>query len=97
MNQPRYTPAYQRLTIDQLSDEGCVNVLEAFVKSLGSDYRQARAMYRANPRDKRGREHYQRLKELLLSKYFHDLTNLDGAEIVAALETDPARPVSRTA
>ena len=40
-----------RLTIDRLDDEGCLNLLEAFLMSLSEDYRIAMVTFLNDKKD----------------------------------------------
>lgn len=75
-----------RLTIDRLCDEGCINVLKAFVRQLSSEYTTAYTMMLRTPNDKKTKELLERTKSLILSPYFEALTNLEGLPIVEQLE-----------
>ena len=75
-----------RLTIDRLCDEGCVNVLKAFVRQLSREYTTAYTMMLRTPNDKKTKELLERTKSLILSPYFEALTNLEGLPIVEQLE-----------
>lgn len=75
-----------RLTIDRLCDEGCVNVLKAFVRQLSREYTTTYTMMLRTPNDKKTKELLERTKSLILSPYFEALTNLEGLPIVEQLE-----------
>ena len=77
---------YKRMTIDDLSDDGCMNLLEAFCKGLGEDLKNAYLQLLANPKSKDHIAHYRNLSQLCRSKYFSELTNLDGEMIVNSIE-----------
>ena len=83
----RNTATESRLTIDRLCDEGCINVLKAFVRQLSSEYTTAYTMMLRTPNDKKTKELLERTKSLILSPYFEALTNLEGLPIVEQLET----------
>lgn len=82
----RNTATESRLTIDRLCDEGCINVLKAFVRQLSSEYTTAYTMMLRTPNDKKTKELLERTKSLILSPYFEALTNLEGLPIVEQLE-----------
>lgn len=82
----QFVKDYQRLTIDKLSDEGCMNLLEAFCKCLGEDLKNAYLQLLANPKSKDHIAHYRNLSQLCRSRYFSELTNLDGDMIVNSIE-----------
>lgn len=82
------TKVYQRLTVDKLSTEGCINLLEAFVRNLSDDFKEAYWQYLDNKKSKDRVEHYNHLRKIFLSKYFSELTELDGQEILSRLEGD---------
>ena len=77
-----------RLTIDKLNDEGCLNMLKHFLKSLSREFTQTFASLLNNPNNEDVRSHYDYLRELITSEYFHELTNLDGRSIVKRLESN---------
>ena len=77
-----------RLTIDRLSDEGCINILKQFLKTLSREFTQTFASLLNNPHNEDIRSHYDFLCELFTSDYFHDPTNLDGRSIVKQLENN---------
>lgn len=77
-----------RLTIDKLSDEGCLNILKHFLKTLSREFTQTFASLLKNPHNEDIRSHYNYLRELFTSDYFNDLTNLDGRSIVKQLENN---------
>ena len=79
------TKGYRRLTIDQLNTEGCINLLEAFVRSLSAEYTNSIYMY-SRDKSKASYENLSKIRQLFLSKYFSDLTGLDGESIVRKLE-----------
>lgn len=82
----RNTATESRLTIDRLCDEGCINVLKAFVRQLSMEYTAAYTMMLRTPNDKKTKELLERTKSLILSPYFEALTNLEGLPIVEQLE-----------
>ena len=75
-----------RLTIDRLCDEGCVNVLKAFVKQLSIEYTAAYTMLLRVPNDRKTKELLEHTRALIVSPYFEALTNLEGLPIVEQLE-----------
>lgn len=81
---------YGRLTADRLNDAGCLNMLCAMVKLLARDFRRLHKALMDNPDDPRAYHRYRKCRDVFLSDYFHDLTNLNGAEIVAQLEAEIA-------
>ena len=76
----------ERLTIDRLNDDGCIALLERFLRVLSKDYTQAYINFLNFPHSPDVREHYCVLKDLITSQYFNDLTNLDGQVISEGLE-----------
>lgn len=82
----RNTATESRLTIDRLCDEGCVNVLKAFVKLLSTEYKDAYSMMLRMPSDKKTKELLEETRSLIVSPYFEALTNLEGLPIVEQLE-----------
>lgn len=76
---------YERLTIDKISNEGCVNVLEAFLGKIGLEYRTALQACCEDPSNETFQERYEDSKNFILSDYFKKLTNLDGEVIIETL------------
>lgn len=85
------TRKYRRLRIEDICDEGCLNILEMFLSYLSADFRAAYQMLVQNPLDKDVRQHYENIKNLFFSDYFSQLTNLDGNVIVEQLENECCR------
>lgn len=84
----KINPTEERLTIDRICIEGCVNILSAFLKNLSDDYRLAYYSLIKTPDNEYAREHYQKLKDLFCSEYFYGLTGLDGKAIVEQLDKE---------
>jgi len=80
----------KRLTIDELNDAGCMNMLCAMVKLLARDFRRLHKALMDNPNDTRAYRRYRDCRNVFLSSYFNDLTNLNGLEIVTQLEAEIA-------
>lgn len=76
---------YERLTIDRICNEGCVNILEAFLERIGIEYRTALQAWCEEPSNEDFQKRYEESKSFILSDYFKKLTNLDGEAIVEAL------------
>ena len=76
----------ERLTIDRISNEGCINILSAFLKYLSIDYKQAYMAYCNEPGNNDRREHYKDLRDFITSDYFCQLTNLIGEDVADTLE-----------
>ena len=79
-----------RLTIDQLNDAGCMNMLCAMVKLLAKDFRHLHKALMDNPDDVKAYRRYRNCRKIFLSDYFSELTNLNGMEIVSKLEAEIA-------
>ena len=81
---------YKRLTIDKLSDEGCMNVFEALLTDIREEFISKYTDYLFHRNDKKNCEayflSYKRIKKYILSDDFAALTGLDGANIVTTLE-----------
>lgn len=77
----------QRLTIDQLSDRGCLNVLCAMLKILSNDFTSAYTEFLKDPSDIIQKRQYFKCRHFFVSDYFRNLTNLDGRKIVEQLES----------
>ena len=75
-----------RLTIDRLDDEGCLNLLEAFLVSLSEDYRNAMVTFLNDKKDKKSYELLTKLRYFFLSEYFYNLTGLNGKNILSSLD-----------
>ena len=84
----------ERLTIDKISTEGCINLIEMFVTELGEEFRYSYDFYMHNKENKNAREHYKNVRDYIMSDYFSRLTCLDGKAIAAALEADCARKIA---
>ena len=78
--------SYERLTADKICNEGCVNILSAFLKYLSIDYKQAYMAYCNKPHNNDRREHYNDLRDFVTSDYFCQLTNLCGDDVADTLE-----------
>lgn len=77
---------YSRLTIDKLNDDGCINLLEAFLVYMTDNYRSALSTFLADKNDKNGYESYKSIRDFFLSDYFTQLTNLKGEDILYRLD-----------
>lgn len=80
--------AYPRITIDKLNDEGIVRLLKTFVKYVCDEYKSARHVFKANPRDKKNAEAFYNVKDFIMSGYFEDLTTLNGKTVIELLEKE---------
>ena len=81
------TQRYLRLKAENICNEGCLNVLQAFLRDLGRDYRCARNDIE-NSKSKDNIEHYQNLRSIFLSDYFAEITNLIGSDVLDSLDRD---------
>lgn len=79
---------YERLTIDKISNEGCVNVLIGFLDLVGKEYRYALDAHCADPTDECALERYESSRDFILSDYFKKLTGLDGQGIIDTMNRD---------
>lgn len=82
---------YVRLTADKISYDGCINLIEAFLRYLGEDFRSAYHTLRASPKDKGAIKHYKQYTDFIKSEYFRMLTGLDGESLLDSLERDAAK------
>lgn len=82
------TKPYKRLTIDDISDEGCMNLFEALLQEIGTEYRLCAIQYKEHPEVEGSKEHYEKCREYILSDFFHDLTGLDGDSIVKSFDRE---------
>lgn len=80
------TRKYKRITIDQLNNQGCLNVLEAFLKELREEFVSTYKDYIKYPNDKKYAECYKHIRDYILSDDFAYLTGLKGSDIIDALE-----------
>lgn len=76
---------YHRLTMDDLNQTGCLNLLTAFVKDVGMEYRSALVNYRNN-KSKDASEHLKKIRSYIASDYFSQLTTLDGTALISSLD-----------
>jgi len=77
----------RRMTINDITDEGCIAVLEAFLKSLSNEFQSAYIAHLRDPGNKDHADRYNYFREFFESEYFANLTNLNGHEIVRRLES----------
>lgn len=77
---------YQRLTIDKLCNEGCVNILEFFLGEVNQEYVFAANNLRDDPYEEHYIKRYCEIKDFIESNYFSKLTGLNGKEVFAELE-----------
>ena len=77
---------YVRLTIDHICNEGCINLLEAFLEEISMEYCSAYTKYMGNPEDPDNIKHYKDIKEFVESEYFVNLTGLHPQSIIPTLE-----------
>lgn len=78
--------SFERLTADKLCFEGCVNILQAFLTNLTSDFRLAYYGYIRDRTNKESYAYFKKIRDLFCSDYFFGLTGLDGTAIVEKLE-----------
>lgn len=75
----------KRITMETLSDEGCINLLRYLVETVCLDYTRAFGMYLEN-KTLENIKHRNELREYITSQYFCNLTNLDGERVVEMIE-----------
>ena len=76
---------YKRLTIDQINNAGCLNLIEAFVEDIGKEYRAALINYKNN-KNIHTREHFNKIRSYISSGFFSALTGLDGQAVLASMD-----------
>lgn len=76
----------ERLTIDMVNDDGCLNLLEMFLTQLSEDYRFALDDFMRNQKSKKSKKGLMWLRQFIRSKYFASLTGLDGGEVISTLD-----------
>lgn len=77
---------HNRITIDQICNEGCINLLEAFLGELSMEYCSAYTKYINNPNDPDNIVRYNKVREFIESNYFEKLTGLNFEDLVPTLE-----------
>ena len=65
-----------------------MNLLCFLVESVCSDYANAYAMYRKNPRSQEYCKRLNTLRNYIKSDYFCNLTSLDGSHVVELIEAN---------
>ena len=80
-----FEKGYHRMTIDQISDDGCMNLLEAFVSETGREYCCAYIKYMERPYDKHYIERKDRIEEFIMSEYFGEITGLPQRAVLEEL------------
>lgn len=86
-----------RLRIENLNDNGIINLLEGFVELIRDDFFRLYNQLRDNPRDKRSKENYDAICNLIVSDYFGQLTGLNGKEVLKELELQSMKNYRRFA
>ena len=76
----------RRLTINDLDDRGCFNMLYAMLKYMSKEFRCVYRKHITNPTDKKFLKKYDKIKEEFTSDWFTELTHLDGRAVVDELE-----------
>lgn len=79
---------YKRLTIDQLNDKGCFNLVYYVLKQMAAEYQNALYMLMIDKKNQDRIKHYQKICDWFLSSDFIKLTNLDGQAIIDQLERE---------
>lgn len=79
------TNNYRRFTIDDISYEGCINVLEVFLSNIAAEFESAYHHHMNNPRDKKSKELFDKIYNYISSEDFSQLTTLDGKYIADLL------------
>lgn len=75
-------PGYRRITLSELSNEGCINLVEAIVSKAATDWKKGMLLY--GPKCSSVRD----VERFFLSDYFHTLTGLDGKYIIEELRKE---------
>ena len=81
-----HTSGENRLTIDRLSDTGCINIVCAMLENMSLDFRHAFQSFLKDPLNENVHWQYERIRKEFTSDYFKGLTHLDGEAIVKKLE-----------
>lgn len=79
------TTNYKRITIEEINDDGIVNLLEAFVEKIAGEYLDALDDYCRHKTDKISQRTFNRVRDYILSDDFNLLTNLDGSGVISGL------------
>lgn len=87
----------ERLTLDTLDDNGCINVLCALLRQIGREFRQAYREHLTDPLDQTAYAQYRDLKREIRSSYFRSLTRLDGDKVIERLEKDVSKELKACA
>lgn len=77
---------YKRMSVKDISDEGCVNILDTFLTQLGREFRTKYFYLKDNPNDDITKESFEDLKNFMRSDYFNMITNLIGEEVIESLQ-----------
>lgn len=81
---------YKRLkethTAAQLDTNGCLLLIETICHDAAIEYNNCRFVLNRNPNDRDARHHYDLCRRFFLSRYFANLTELDGKEVLAQLD-----------
>ena len=80
--------AYPRITIDKLNEDGIVRLLKSFIRYVCDEYKSARHVFMANPRNKKNAEAFYNVKDFIMSSYFENLTTLNGKTVIELLEKE---------
>lgn len=80
------TTGYKRITIEEINDDGIVNLLEAFVEKIAAEYMNALDDYRRHKTNKMSQRNYNKVRDYILSDDFNTLTNLDGHGVIRGLD-----------
>ena len=78
---------YKRLTADDLSFDGCMMLLEAFVQSISVEYNIARKCYKAHPNDEDTKKHFNNVRNFIKSKHFQRMTGLCADAVLDILDS----------
>ena len=77
---------YIRLTIDKLNPDGCLNLLEYMLTSIGQEYAYVANDLKKRPNDPDCLHMYNKVKDFIESDYFSRLTGMNGRQVFRSLE-----------
>lgn len=85
----------KRIMMEDLNDDGVLNLLEGFVELIREDFIRLYNQVRDNPRNKQAIQNYNYIRGLILSEYFAHLTGLNGEEVLPQLEYECSKKYRR--
>lgn len=77
---------YKRLTADQISTEGLLNLVCGFITAVSNEYLSALDEYMHNKNIKESRNLYNNVRSYILSDHFSNMTNMDGNYMIEQLD-----------